>query len=814
LFVSSASAEEPAFTASFSDGFYVTDAKLVDWQNSGSQPRLNDRPLFAGQGVRWVQNQSLQTPILPDSFVEMVGGDRFPGRVLEYSDGTASYDERLAAHLIVKPEIGVDYPDQIARSVVRVLASALRRVVWQRRGSDRYQPGTLFYVDGRQTPFRTLRWSSDAVLVLLEDGSRRVPFSEIAEVHLPRRDAWDAYYDALAVLTPDCTARLMRVETVSGLVALVSLDRFQARAVSGDSSGWYHMLQPAWSLDPLWVKHSTIAWRRFFQPQQVALSMIEPESAVQHSTFSGGRPWQVDRSVAGTPLHSAGKTFGWGWGVHAYIELAFPVPATASSFRTLVGLDNAAGRGGCAVARAYFNRADPQQPSQTPLFQTPTMIGAAEVHDSGPLSVPYEGNTKLILVADSSPANPPAGADPFDIRDMVNWLEPAFDLDLEKLKAEVGKRLPDSLPAWQGWTVDLASGARLQVTHRWDASDGRNQQYRTDALAQGAALRLRRRIKPGPLQNYLLLSLARNPDGTQPSRAEIQIDGNTVGEIDVPERRGESRPEVQAVSLKPYQGREVELTIIHKPSGDKSAVQWRSLELVEGLTATPWIALSPGQITSNATELSFRPLEDQSVLASGKAPEQCAYTIVAQTPWQRITALRLEALCDPSLPNKGPGLAGNGNFVLSDLRVTAAPIGDPRKAQQVEFQDAGADFSQQEYPVVAAVDDNPQSGWGTMSQPARPHLAVFTLKQDIGFAEGTVLTITLDHRAASQHALGRFRLAVTDAPRPVPVERPASVLSSTANKTAIQRVNNRRIGAVLVGSSFVSTAPERVAATP
>jgi hypothetical protein len=291
------------------------------------------------------------------------------------------------------------------------------------------------------------------------------------------------------------------------------------------------------------------------------------------------------------------------------------------------------------------------------------------------------------------------------------------------------------------------------------------------------------------------LSLARFPEGTQPSRVEVLINGKPTANADVPERRGEAKMDLQAVSLKLHQGREVEVTIVHKPAGDKSAVQWRSLEAVENLTATRWTNLSPSELKSSSPELALKPLDDQSVLASGKAPEHSTYTFTAQTPLQGITALRLEALSDPSLPNQGPGLAGNGNFVLSDLRVTAAPVGKPDGAEQVDIQEAAADFSQQEYPVSAAIDTNPQTGWGTMSQPSRSHVAVFTTKKDLGFAEGTVLTITLDHRATSQHALGRFRLAVTDAARPVPVERPATLLAAPKANAATKPNNDVRIAA-------------------
>ena len=36
-------------------------------------------------------------------------------------------------------------------------------------------------------------------------------------------------------------------------------------------------------------------------------------------------------------------------------------------------------------------------------------------------------------------------------------------------------------------------------------------------------------------------------------------------------------------------------------------------------------------------------------------------------------ALRLEVLPDRSLPSQGPGRAGNGNFVLSELTASVVP---------------------------------------------------------------------------------------------------------------------------------------------
>ena len=62
-----------------------------------------------------------------------------------------------------------------------------------------------------------------------------------------------------------------------------------------------------------------------------------------------------------------------------------------------------------------------------------------------------------------------------------------------------------------------------------------------------------------------------------------------------------------------------------------------------------------------------------------------------------LPAIRLEVLADERLASKGPGLAGNGNFVLSSLRVYAEPVSDNDErnmGQRIRLKNARADFSQ------------------------------------------------------------------------------------------------------------------------
>lgn len=89
-----------------------------------------------------------------------------------------------------------------------------------------------------------------------------------------------------------------------------------------------------------------------------------------------------------------------------------------------------------------------------------------------------------------------------------------------------------------------------------------------------------------------------------------------------------------------------------------------------------WSVLKPESASSIGTNgASLAILADGSVLASGNLPERDGYRVRVRTEQKGITAFRLEALPDDSLPNKGPGRTPNdGNFVLNDFRVEVSPL--------------------------------------------------------------------------------------------------------------------------------------------
>ena len=180
---------------------------------------------------------------------------------------------------------------------------------------------------------------------------------------------------------------------------------------------------------------------------------------------------------------------------------------------------------------------------------------------------------------------------------------------------------------------------------------------------------------------------------------------------------------------------------------------------LEKETAGGWHVCYPKVMTATQGAV-LTGLEDRSVLAGGKVGPAETYTIESVAPETGvITAVRLEALTDPSLPMKGPGRAANGNFVLSQL--TFETDGVP-----VKFRKGVADYSQPNYDVSDALKGDPKKGWAVGGgDPAARNVdrqAIFFLDKPYPVREGQAFVFTLRHSEMPKgYALGRFRIAVT-----------------------------------------------------
>ena len=351
-----AAADPLLYSAGSADGSRVAGGQLTEWQAPTAVPKLNGKPLFdPANPVRWLRaeppaggpsSDSGPPNSSGESCIEFFGGDRLPCTVEEYRSGAENWRERQPPHLVVKPLAGIDSPGTPPRTTVRIAVDWIRRIVWKRRDGRPADPATIHLADGRTIFFRSLRWSTRGVLVLHDQGTERIPFDDIAELQMPVRDGWDAYFDTVAMLAPDAASRLMRLETAAGLVATTSLERFRATGNPPDPRSWQQLVQPAWCLDPLWLSNPEIRMRRFFLPHEVPLSTIAPTSVNRDAKFGGGWSWQTDRSVQGTPLEARRAPldpkptpFGWGFGVQSRCDLVFPLPTIVTAFRSSVAIN-------------------------------------------------------------------------------------------------------------------------------------------------------------------------------------------------------------------------------------------------------------------------------------------------------------------------------------------------------------------------------------------------------------------------------------------------------------------------------------------
>ena len=205
----------------------------------------------------------------------------------------------------------------------------------------------------------------------------------------------------------------------------------------------------------------------------------------------------------------------------------------------------------------------------------------------------------------------------------------------------------------------------------------------------------------------------------------------------------------------------------------------RQAEWEQNQAPVVWTVLdAAGLASAGGATLAKQP--DGSVLVSGNAPATDTYTVTATTPLAGITGVRIEVLPDDSLPAKGPGRADNGNFVLNEVKLTAAPAADAAAAKPVALQNGQPNFAQDGFPASLAIDGNEQgsSGWAVAPKFGETHAAVFETATDVGAAGGTTLTLNLPQQFGGKHTIGRFRISVTGSKRPLRLQGPPAPIAA------------------------------------
>ncbi len=199
---------------------------------------------------------------------------------------------------------------------------------------------------------------------------------------------------------------------------------------------------------------------------------------------------------------------------------------------------------------------------------------------------------------------------------------------------------------------------------------------------------------------------------------------------------------------------------------------WESAQIAE---LNRWTIAQPVSAKAmHGTQLEVQA--DHSVLATGKSPNTNSYEIELELAEDGITAIRLEVLPHDSLPQKGPGRAGNGNFVISEIRVFPSdqpntPAVLENATASIEQTQAGAGNPYKKWAAKAAIDLDVKGstwGWAILPNAGKPSVLVAEFAQPL--ANGKYRVVIEQNHTNPKHTLGHFRLAYTNAAKPVRAE--------------------------------------------
>ncbi len=87
-------------------------------------------------------------------------------------------------------------------------------------------------------------------------------------------------------------------------------------------------------------------------------------------------------------------------------------------------------------------------------------------------------------------------------------------------------------------------------------------------------------------------------------------------------------------------------------------------------------------------------------------------------------------------------------------------------SRPVALKNALADYSQRNFDVAGAIDNNPKTAWAIGGKFHQPHWATFETTEPVGSQDGAVFTFTLVQKFGAGRTIGRLRLsAMTGDPR-------------------------------------------------
>lgn len=197
------------------------------------------------------------------------------------------------------------------------------------------------------------------------------------------------------------------------------------------------------------------------------------------------------------------------------------------------------------------------------------------------------------------------------------------------------------------------------------------------------------------------------------------------------------------------------------PEIEAAQAEWEQ-QLAKSISGTTWTPLHPTNVTSEGG-VQFK-IEKDGDIQTRRNPQRGTdiYRVTVKPSLNNITGFRLDVL-PPSPSAKGPGKAANGNFVLSEFRVT------DESGATIPLAHASATFEQPDFPAERTIDGivEPQNGWAVMGSTTKENHIAFELANPLTLEGDEAVIFTLEQPYGTNHVIGRFRLSATTQPKPI-----------------------------------------------
>jgi hypothetical protein len=176
---------------------------------------------------------------------------------------------------------------------------------------------------------------------------------------------------------------------------------------------------------------------------------------------------------------------------------------------------------------------------------------------------------RLRLVADSRATKRPTGADPLEIRDFVDWLEPLVIADQVRLSREVRQIWPAAIGPLAGWSLD----GDWQPGSQWRPGGRPRPGFRQEIVLGAEPFRMSRELNVNNEHHHLWIYASRVAGRSSPVDMRISIAGHEVARREIPIDEQLDEPPRIIVDLSPHIGRTVRVEITFRRRGESTSFE-------------------------------------------------------------------------------------------------------------------------------------------------------------------------------------------------------------------------------------------------